>query len=444
MNLPIQFLNKMKNLVPDYDEFVDSYNQTPVKSFFINANKISEDQFLNNCSWDITKCANGWVINSDIKVGKTPEHHAGMIYMQELSAMMPTSFLPLKDNDWVIDLCASPGGKSIQVANKIPNGVLVSNEIVRSRAVTLKSNIERMGLSNVIVTNNEPQTLEKCFYGVFDAVVVDAPCSGEGMFRKDENARLNWNEENVKACAIRQKAILETANKLLKQNGYLLYSTCTFSIEEDEEVVAEFCAKHNYEIILLSCDGATNGVKIGEFDTNHTLKFYPHKFKGEGQFVALLKKLESSRFSIAGKIYLKPLSKFPSEYKLFKSFCEDNLQNYNHIIDNVIYNNNIIYYVANKSLAESGVNLVSCGVVVGEITKNRFEPNHNLVSCFGNLFRQSINLDAQQADAFLRGETLACDYKGYVAVKFNGVVLGFGKSSGEVLKNYYPKGLRNI
>ncbi len=444
MNLPIEFLNRMKTLVPDYDEFVKSYIQQPVKSFFINTNKINEDEFLNSCHWDITKCAEGWIINEDIKVGKTPEHHAGMIYMQELSAMMPVSFLPLNVNDWVIDLCASPGGKSIQVANQIPNGVLVSNEIVKSRATILKSNIERMGLDNIIVTNNEPQTLEKCFSGMFDAVVVDAPCSGEGMFRKDENARLNWSEENVKACAIRQKAILETANKLLKQNGYLLYSTCTFSLEEDEEVVADFCANHNYEIIPLSCDWAVKGFKVGEFATDRTLRFYPHKFRGEGQFVALLKKVEPSTANISGKIYLKPLSKFPTEYKLFKSFCESNLFDYEDIIDNVIYNNNTIYYVANKKLAESGVNLINCGVVVGEVVKGRFEPNHNFASCFGNRFKQCVDLNEDDAYLFLRGETLTCQYNGYVIVRFKGVVLGFGKGANSVLKNHYPKGLRNV
>jgi NOL1/NOP2/fmu family ribosome biogenesis protein len=273
---------------------------------------------------------------------------------------------------------------------------------------------------------------------------VDAPCSGEGMLRKDENARLNWSEENVKACAIRQKAILETANKLLKRNGYLLYSTCTFSLEEDEQVVAEFCALHNYEIIPLSYSGAINGVKIGEYDTHHTLRFYPHKFQGEGQFVALLRKKESCNTSIAGKIYLKPLSKFPTEYKLFKTFCEDNLTEYNDILDNVVYNNNTIYYVANKQLAESGINLVNCGVVVGEIIKSRFEPNHNLVSCFGTRFKQFIEVDEQKAYTYLKGETLTCDLNGYVVVGYNGVTLGLGKSSNGIMKNHYPKGLRNI
>ena len=391
MKLPEEFLIRMKNILPDYDEFINSYNLSPVKSFFINQNKILSDRFLDICNWQIEKCAEGYKLLDDVKVGRTAEHHCGMIYMQELSAMMPVNFLPLNDDDWVVDLCASPGGKSIQVANKVNNGFLLSNEIVKSRAGILKSNIERMGLCNVCVTNNEPKDMEKFFEGVFDAVVVDAPCSGEGMFRKDENAILNWSPANVEACAVRQMAVLETANKLLKTGGYLLYSTCTFSIEEDERIVADFCSKHDYEIIPLAYPGAEQGVKMDGFSTNNCLRFYPHRFEGEGQFVALLRKREYANKFIAGKTFYKPLTKFPTEYKIFKKFCEENLINYQGIIDNAIYNNGTIYYVANKQIAESGVNLINCGVVLGEVVKNRFEPNHNMATCFGGCFKNVLN-----------------------------------------------------
>ena len=444
MKLPEEFLTRMKGLLPDFDEFVNSYNNAPVKSFFINQNKILTDRFVDICNWQIEKCAEGYKLLDDIKVGKSPEHHCGMVYMQELSAMMPVNFLPLNDSDWVVDLCASPGGKSIQVANKIPNGVLLSNEIVKSRAGVLKSNIERMGLSNVCVTNNDPKDLEKFFEGVFDVVLVDAPCSGEGMFRKDENARLNWSQANVDACAIRQKAVLETANKLLKTGGYLLYSTCTFSIEENEQVVADFCSKHDYEIIPLTYPGAEQGVRIDNFNTNNCLRFYPHRFDGEGQFVALLCKKEKANKFIAGKTFYKPLAKFPTEYKIFKAFCEENLKQYQHILDNSIYNNGNIYYVANKQLAESGVNLVNCGVVLGEIVKNRFEPNHNMASSFGDYFNKFLNLDDNEVAKFLKGETVDCYLEGYVLIGYKGSSLGFGKGVKGVLKNHYPKGLRNV
>ena len=443
MELPKQFLNRMQLLLPDYEDFINSYNERPVKSFFINSNKIGEEEFLNQNLWNIKKSERGWELLEDVKIGRTPEHHAGMIYMQELSAMMPTTFLPLKEDDWVLDLCSAPGGKSIQVANRIPNGLLVSNEVVKSRATILKSNIERMGMDNVCVINNDPSELEKCFEGIFDAVVVDAPCSGEGMFRKDEDAIINWSQSNVEACATRQKAILETANKMLKKGGYLLYSTCTFSLEENEDVIADFCSKHNYEIMPLDYVNARNGKRIGDFDTDRCLRFYPHCFNGEGQFVALLIKHEDINSFIEGEQYLKPLNKFPSQYKLFKDFCKQNLTTFDDILDNAIYNNGTIYRVANKQIAESGVRLVNCGVVLGEVIKDRFEPNHNMIMCYGERFKQSLNVSEEDAYKFLKGETLPCELAGYVAVKYKGAVLGFGKGS-NVLKNHYPKGLRNI
>lgn len=443
MNLPLEFLNRMKKIVPEYDKFVDSYNDKPVKSFFVNTNKIHKDEFFSLCDWDVEPLAEGYSIVDDLKVGKTPEHHSGMIYMQEPSAMMPTHFLPLNHTDWVLDLCAAPGGKSIQVANRIPKGLLVSNEIVKSRANILKSNIERMGLSNVCITNNDPKELEKCFGGIFDAVVVDAPCSGEGMFRKDEQAILNWSQENVQACAVRQAAVLETANKMLKQNGYLLYSTCTFSVEEDENVVANFCKRHDYEIIELYYDGATRGVSVDGHNTQNCLRFYPHLFNGEGQFVALLRKNEQAVPYINDSTYYKPLSKFPTEYKLFEQFCKTNLKEYADLLD-CVYNNGTIYYLANKKIAESGVRLINGGVVLGQALKGRFEPDHNFISCFGLRFKQCLDIDKEAAERFIKGMTLDCPLDGYVVVKYGGVVLGFGKASGGVLKNHYPKGLRNI
>ena len=444
MNLPKEFLERRKEVIPDFDNFIGAYNNEPIKSLFINANKISEDDFLRLNQWDIKRCAEGWRLLDDVKVGKTPEHHSGMIYMQELSAMMPASLLPLKDDDWVLDLCSAPGGKSIQVANKIPNGLLVSNEIVKSRASILKSNIERMGLSNVCITNNDPKELEDCFGGIFDAVVVDAPCSGEGMFRKDEQAILNWSQENVQACATRQLAILETANKMLKQNGYLLYSTCTFSPEENECVISEFCSKHDYTIVPLNYEGAVKGIKIEQVSTDGCLRFYPHKFMGEGQFVALLQKKEECNSFIDKKVHFKPLTKFPTEKKLFEEFCKQYMNNYEDMIDKCVYNNNTIYYLANVQIAQSGVRLVNGGVVVGEILKSRFEPDHNFVTCFGRKFRQSMELSKDDAEKYIRGDILSCDMQGYVAVKYNGVVIGVGKAVSGVLKNHYPKGLRNI
>ncbi len=443
MEFPKGYIEARKNIIPDIQQFLESYKQMPVKSFFVNTNKIDENEFIKSTDWNVEKCAEGWKLLDDIKVGKTPEHHSGMIYMQELSAMMPATFLPVKPTDWVLDMCSAPGGKAIQTALKLKDGLLVANEIVRSRANVLKSNVERMGLSNVCVINNDPKQLEDCCEGIFDAIIVDAPCSGEGMFRKDEDARLNWSQANVEACAIRQKAILETANKLLRTGGYLLYSTCTFSVEENEQVVADFCSKHNYKIIPLEYNGAVNGIKIDGFETNKCLRFYPHKFSGEGQFVALLQKAEASFERVDCVKKLKPLNKLPTEYKLFVEFCAKNLEKYDDILDGAICNNGIIYYCKYRAIAESGVNLVNCGVILGEVAKGRFEPHHNIATAFGDRFINKIDLNVDDVYKYLRGETLPIRSGGYIAVAHKGIVIGLGKG-GDIIKNHYPKGLRNL
>lgn len=443
MEFPKGYIDARKNIIPDIEQFLESYKEVPVKSFFVNTNKIEEDKFIKSIDWNVEKCAEGWKLLDEIKVGKTPEHHSGMIYMQELSAMMPATFLPIKSTDWVLDMCSAPGGKAIQTALRLKDGLLVANEIVRSRASILKSNVERMGLANTCIINNDPKQLESIGEGIFDAIIVDAPCSGEGMFRKDEDARVNWSQANVEACAIRQKAILETANKLLRTGGYLLYSTCTFSIEENEQVVADFCSKHNYKIIPLEYNGAVNGIKIDQFETNGCLRFYPHKFSGEGQFVALLQKLETSYERIDCVKKFKPLNKLPTECKLFTDFCAKNLEKYEDILDAAIYNNGTIYHCKYRAIAESGVNLINCGVILGEIVKGRFEPHHNLVTSFGDRFVSKIDLDAETAYKYLRGETLPIKASGYVSVTYKGVSLGLGKGA-DVIKNHYPKGLRNL
>ena len=432
--LPEKFKLRMRRLLKDeYDDFIASYDEKPKKSFFINENKISEEDFLRVCEWNIQKKGFGYRLHDDVKVGKTPEHHSGMIYMQELSAMMPANFLPLNSSDWVLDMCASPGGKSIQVANRLKEGFLVSNEIIRNRAAILQDNIERMGLSNVCVVNNEPNELERFFEGVFDAVIVDAPCSGEGMFRKDQQAILNWSQ-----------AILESANSLLKQGGYLLYSTCTFSLEEDEMVVAEFCKKHNYKIIPLNHEGAVQGEKIEGVDTNNTLRFYPHRFEGEGQYVALLQKMDSSNYRIEQSNMLKSLSKCKTEFNLFDEFCRKNLQSgYEDIMQGAVINKGVIYYCKEKTLAQSGVRLINSGVILGEVVKNRFEPNHNFFTCFGKRWNKTQEIDSAEAERFLRGDVIECCQEGYIALEYNKVVIGFGKASQGKLKNHYPKKMRN-
>lgn len=443
MELPKVFLDRMRVLVPQYEEFVKSYEKSNIKSFFVNQNNISSANFIEFCKWDISKYANGFILNEEIKVGKTIEHHSGMIYMQELSAMMPATFLPVSEGDWVLDMCSAPGGKSIQVANRLKRGIVVSNEVNRQRANILKENVERMGLRNVCITNNSPEELETCFGGVFDAVLVDAPCSGEGMFRKDENAILNWSPQHVEACSGRQMLILNSANKMLKPGGYLLYSTCTFSVEEDEMVVAKFCKKYGYDIIPLQYPNAQHGEIVEGLATDGCLRFYPHKFLGEGQFVALLRKRCEQEKFVASKVKFKCLAQCKTEYRIFEDFCKRTLNEYADVIENAIINNGVLYYVVNKAVAESGVKLVNCGVKLGEIAKNRFEPSHNFVKSFGDRFSKRLELREDVAYRYLRGEVIQSQIEGYLAITYRGVVIGLGKGAGGVVKNHYPKNLRN-
>ena len=237
MKLNEVFLNRMKSILgEDYAQFLASLEEPSVKSIYVNENKISVENFLKIIDFSTEQISYekaGFYVDND-KKGRHPLHHAGAFYMQEPSAMFTINALKFKGDEKVLDMCAAPGGKSIQIANRIPNGVLVSNEIVKSRSEILFSNIERMGLRNVIISNDTPENIGNAYGNCFDVCVVDAPCSGEGMFRKGADITAQWNENLDEMCAIRQLEILSHADKTLKQGGYLIYSTCTYSIKENE------------------------------------------------------------------------------------------------------------------------------------------------------------------------------------------------------------------
>ena len=255
MNIPEEFKKQMKYILTDeYDEFIRSYNYERKQGIRVNTLKISRERFMGICPFDLLKPVQwedkGFYIKEQ-KPGKHPYHSAGLYYIQEPSAMSPAAILGIKPGDKVLDLCAAPGGKSTQAAAYLNGtGILVSNEIDPKRARILSENIERMGVKNAVVVNNSPQELEKYFPAYFDKIIVDAPCSGEGMFKKEESAVEDWSAENVYGCSIRQKSILESAAKMLKPGGKIVYSTCTFSLDENEKVIDRFLKAHKeFEII---------------------------------------------------------------------------------------------------------------------------------------------------------------------------------------------------
>ena len=424
MKLNEEFLNRMKALLNDkFDVFFDALNNPIEKAIIVNENKIPVEEFKKIVDFGVEKISYekaGFYVDGE-KKGRHPLHHAGAFYMQEPSAMFTVNAYQFKGDEKVLDMCAAPGGKTIQIANRIPNGVLVSNEIV---------NVERMGLKNVIITNDTPQNISSAYGNCFDVCLVDAPCSGEGMFRRGEEVSLQWNENLPKMCAARQLEILEEANKTLKTEGVLIYSTCTYSKEENEDVVNEFMSKHNYKLLDVDYP-LSRGMEMKE-----AVRLYPHENKGEGQFVAVLKKFEENDNVESSSAKLTN-SKISSDF----------IKNYTNLAINVCDYKNFSYFVPNKDFVKRNVNYVSIGVKLGQVEKNRFEPHHNLFTAFGGDFKSvlSLNYKDEKVLKYLRGETFDVNLSdGYGAILVNGCALGGFKISQGKFKNYYPKGLRNF
>ena len=424
-----EFLNIMKNLLGSgYDDFIKSYNEAPKRGI---RSRIKNNIEKEKLGFGI----NEYILLTDEKLGNTPIHHLGGIYLQEPSAMAPVNLIDINPSWNCLDMCASPGGKSGQVAERLKDGLLVSNEIDKKRCQTLFQNIERMGYDNCIVLNNDPAYLVNNFKGFFDLIILDAPCSGEGMFRKDSNAISMWNLGNVSSCAKRDELLLEYANSMLKTGGVLIYSTCTFSVEEDECQITNFLEKHDYSII----EPNINVIKSGEKGLiNGSVRFYPHNSVGEGQFMCAIKKNEDIDSSTKKGHYQKLESK---ELKLVNEFLNDTVDG---LKLNLIKRNNQIYHL-NSDVNLDGLNVLNYGVKIGEIDK-RFIPNHHFFKVFGKYFKIKLELDLDDINVlkYLRGEQLDIELsRGYGVIMIDGLSLGGFKSADGVLKNLYPKGLRN-
>ena len=326
------FLNRMKEYLSDeYNLFLESYNNENIRSFTVNNNYISNADFESIIDLNIKKIPyihNGYyLLDKDIKLGFHPLHHAGAFYMQDPSAMCVVESVDIPRDFMVLDLCAAPGGKTIQLSQKVSNGIVISNEIDFKRAKSLYSNIERMGLSNVIVTNNKPSDFLKSFQNTFDLILIDAPCSGEGMFRKYPESQELWSLDNVNLCHNRDIEIVDIAHKLLKKGGILIYSTCTFAKEENEEIISYLLEKYEYEQIDIK-DNLKSILKEGFIPK--TYRFYPHISEGEGQFLAVLKKIDGD----VNKV--NKISKYKTPIE-FADFLNKNLK---ESISNIIQKNN--------------------------------------------------------------------------------------------------------
>ncbi len=446
-NLSQDYVNRMKSLLGDeYPLYEKAVNDTPIKAFRVNTDKISLEDFSKINIFGNEKIPyveNGFYLEYD-KVGNHPYHHAGMIYVQEPAAMAPAECVEINPDWKILDMCAAPGGKSSQLKNKLgENGILVSNEIIPSRCKILTSNIERLGLKNTVTTCMDTARLAKTFPKTFDMIMVDAPCSGEGMFRKEQIAIDEWSPQNVLKCAERQAEILENAAKCLKDGGYIVYATCTFSLEENEMTIDRFLENHpEFEILEVNPNVAKHTADGINFDgckcenIHFARRFYPHKAKGEGQFMALL-----HNKNVPLPEYSKPIKKAVSN-PVVTAFLDDVLTDYE--TDTVIeFGGTPIYFTPDFEIKNATV--FSCGITIGEIKKNYIKPHHQFFMGMGDKFKRKIELspDSEEIKKYLHGEeieTTCAD--GWAVVTVNGSAIGGAKVVNGTAKNHYPKGLR--
>ena len=432
----------------EYNDFEACMSMSHFRGIRVNTLKFALND-IDRLDLPIRKCRfsdSGFYLESDsLSIGNSPWHHAGAIYSQEPSAMSAVTVLDPQPGEKVLDMCAAPGGKSTQIAAALDGrGLLWSNEYVRKRAQILLSNVERTGIRNCVVSNAHPDRLAEGLSGFFDRVLVDAPCSGEGMFRRDPRAVAEWSPEHSAACAVRQLAILDSAAKCLRNGGVLAYSTCTFSFRENEDVIAAFLDSHP-DFYLEPCGvefGRPGYDRGGKYDMTLTRRIFPMD-GGEGHFAARLRRQGESlpAADSSDRIRLGDGEKRAAEL-----FAEC----FNTAPYGVIHRIGESCYILPDMLPDvKGLGVLRGGVFLGEFMKNRVEPSHALFmaahaeECAGLI---SLAPESKELAAFLRGEEIAVDgsLRGYAAVACGGVVTGFGKCSGGRLKNRYPKGLRNL
>ena len=362
--------------------------------------------------------------------------------------MAPAAYLAPVPGERVLDLCAAPGGKSTQLACAMEGrGLLVCNEIHPQRAKILSGNIERMGIGNALVLNHEPAFLAKRFPAYFDKILVDAPCSGEGMFRKSQEALKEWSPENITMCARRQRDILESAAPMLRAGGRLVYSTCTFAPEEDEGTISGFLRDHPefYPEEVKKYQGMTGGITFGQKadmpEIEKAIRLWPHKLKGEGHFLACLKKEEKSpdgALSPGGEE--KGIS--PKECREWEEFREEYLKI--PFSGSYIRFGEQLYLIPEKMPYLTGLKVLRPGLHLGTLKKNRFEPAHALALFLKPAdVKNTLDLSLAEAERYLSGQTLPAEgEKGWYLISVEGYSIGWGKLSGSVMKNHYPKGLR--
>ena len=428
--LPQGFIKQLLPLLGnEADAFFASYQQQPLRGIRFRDERIPLPASV--LSGKIPYARNAYYLDSASDAGSMPLHEAGAYYIQEPSAMAAAAVLAPQDGDIVLDLCAAPGGKSTQLAGAARLKLLVANEPIPSRAQVLSRNIERMGIGNAVVTCAYPDALAARWTLFFDKILVDAPCSGEGMFRRHPETRSEWTPDAPKRCHMRQLEILRSAAQMLREGGRMVFSTCTFNSEENEETILAFLAEHpNFELVPIQVKGLPEA-------TNGMLRLWPHRFPGEGHFIALLEKTHDTSHTQRPAAGFLP-SPGKAEENAFLSFCSEigckaqaNAKLGNHLLQ------------APKTLPPlDHLRVLRVGLQLGELKGKVFLPDHALA--LTEPIEKRFELDTQNIIRYLHGDTLICpeEKRGYYVVVHHGYQFGFGKANNGQIKNHYPKGLR--
>ena len=482
MNLPIEFEKKMKAFLGDeWDDFLYSYDNNRFQALRFNTLKVGKNKSVEEeiagimdklcipMDKKVTWANDAYYYDEEKRPGKHPYHEMGLYYIQEPSAMSAAALLAPKPGMRVLDLCAAPGGKSTQLATYLgDSGLLVSNEINTQRSRILSQNIERMGIKNAIVTNEDSFVLASHFPSFFNAIQVDAPCSGEGMFRKLPEAVEQWSVENVAICAARQKEILDNAAVMLKPGGVIVYSTCTFSREENEDVIEYFLESHS------------------DFTLEEMERFWPHKVDGEGHFVAkLVRRGSVNEFDADYEVCEENCNKvedtgLKADRKTKKNknnknrknetktaLTKENMKLLSEFLDETVSEDMAawiknarlvmfgeqLYRLPDMEVDIKGLKVQRAGLHIGEFKKQRFEPSHSLALALKQSEAKNVvklTCDDPQTTGFFNGQSvMLSDWqaaeckKGWALVCVDGYPAGWGKVSGAQVKNHYPKGLRN-
>lgn len=452
MDLPIKYIEKMKNLLnEDFDKYIKSFEDKNYQGLRANTLKISPNDLKNLLNFNLEPipwCDTGFYYE-DERPAKSPYYNAGLFYIQEPSAMSTGAMLPIEKGDKVLDMCAAPGGKSTQIASKLQGtGVLVTNDISATRCKALLKNIEINGVYNAIVTNETPKNLAKKFKGYFNKIIVDAPCSGEGMFRKDKEAIKSWETHKTEFCCTLQREILYYAKDMLDNGGIIAYSTCTFAPEENEEMINEFLIE-NPDFELIDFDksiGFENGRKEWIKANNivdgieKTGRLMPYKIKGEGHFLALIRKKGTPQNKNITQIKTNNKKELLDMEIFFKENL--NIPMYN----NIEIHKTSVFTIPN-GIDLSGLRVVRSGFYLGELKTKRFEPSQAFAMGLKKenaKYTISFNINDENLTRYLKGESFTVDTNqdGWHLICIDKYPIGWGKVQKGRLKNKYLSGWR--